>query len=124
MSHPSGYLSLLYIVAGLFLCAIERLFITKAELYLGSIFLAAGFLILAVEHPGRSNAISRFGKCYSEYVYIFHVFVLSCLNMFASLTGMLNNSLFVNSRPFLVLLLSLLLAFVISYFRSKRKVLK
>ncbi len=101
------------IAVGAVLSLAERILVRQADMYFGSIFLAAGFLLISITYPGNDNKISSLGREYSEYIYIFHVFVLEFVNGCAAVIGVFKNSLFIYCRPIIVLVLSLLLSVAI-----------
>lgn len=83
-------------------------FNVRRDHYLFTLPMVACIFILCLRHPhwGKGRFLSLVGKKYSAYIYIFHVFIMACIQyVLKSVAGkeiIMQNSLFRNCYPFLV----------------------
>lgn len=87
-------------IVGAALSVVERLTLGSCDVYLGTPLLAAAFFALsALNILPCSNLFAELGRKYSRDIYVFHTIVLGAINIFASLLGILQNTVFLFVRP-------------------------
>lgn len=83
------------------------------QYYVSSIFAACTLLILAIQWPGwHPRFLHWLGRELSIYVYIFHIPVQKCLNLFFRKQHLSNSPLILWTMPFLVLVVTIVFSFL------------
>lgn len=109
-------------IIGCCLAVVERFNFGEAQFYVGTYLALAVMFIAAVKNPDMNNRLLRhIGAELSLYVYIFHIAVGRCIDVFFGALGWKKNVIYVSGRAIIILLVSLLMAEAI--YRGKRRLL-
>ncbi|MEE0929157.1 MAG: acyltransferase [Acutalibacteraceae bacterium] len=104
---------------GLVLSIIERFTIGCSDLYVGTPIAVIALFSLTLNPNLKSNEnLSKLGKLYAGDIYIFHMLIITIVNVAASVVGILNLTLFPWVRPFIVIAISLSVAVIVVYIRN------
>lgn len=104
---------------GIILSIVERVFLQKAELYLGSIFASIGMLIFALGQPNVGGGfLSDSGKKYSLYIFCTHWFAIQVVYIFAKYLSCADNILWQWSAPLIVCIISVLFSKLLFVFKK------
>ena len=123
MYEPKNFY-LLFLV-GSVVSLIERYFLVESQFYIGTYIVVTAMGIMAVQYPYWNNHVINFiGKELSLYVYVFHIAVGKTLDLVANKFHLWGNVYFKYSRAFIVLFVTLLLAYCIYEFRNKDNLLQ
>lgn len=118
---PDWILTIVMLCGG-FISIYERFHFTEAQFYIGTYLTVAAMFILAIKKPDAGgNILEYIGRELSLYVYILHIAVGKIFDLIAQKNHLWGNDVFTYSKCFLVLLSSLLIAFVVSTFVNKWK---
>lgn len=101
--------------AGVVAAVVERFAIGSSDLYFGTVAASAALLSLAqkTEMP-VSDKLAELGWKHAGNVYVFHVIVISAVNMVAAFFCIFNTAVFRVLRPVIVLAISI----VVSYMKN------
>ncbi len=108
---------------GLVLSIAERFTLGCSDLYVGTPVAVIALFSLTLNPNLKSNEnLSKLGKLYAGDIYIFHMLIITIVNAAASVVGILNLTLFPWVRPFIVIVISILVAFVRISLKDKIRV--
>ena len=107
-------------ILGILLTIVEFKLWGNKEVYLGSLFVVIGALILSASiTESRQNLFSFTGKSLSSYIYYMHVFVISLFGWFIDRINpdLYANALFMYLRPLIVILLTIAISLLMYWTR-------
>lgn len=118
----SNKICMIAIVSSCILSSLERLFIARSDMYVGSIISAFFLFVLAVKNPdfGANSIIERIGIYYSLPVYIFHMIPLNIVSIIGEYNDIVQNKLFIWTAPFLIW--SVTMFGIWSFYRVKKTI--
>ena len=100
----------------------------ESAYFIGSYIISLVLAMKAIQNHklGQNKIINFIGKELSLYVYIYHIAIGKILDLLASKYHLWNNRFIMNSRVFIILFFSLLLAYLIYKIKDliKKNVLK
>ncbi len=109
---------LLFTGIGILLSIVEFYIWGNKEVYIGSLFVVVGVLILsAVANNSKADALSFIGKSLSSYIYYMHVFVISLFGWFIDRINpeLYANALFMYLRPIIVILATIAISLLMNW---------
>ena len=112
------------IIFGLLLSLDERFYMGESGYFIGSYIIGIILIIWALgnsEYRGK-GLLWYIGRNLSLYVYIFHIAVGKCLDIVFAKYHLWSSSLFMNTRAFIIMVLSILLALLI--YKLKELIIK
>ena len=114
-----GYLksSLLILFGGCILSITEKVIFGSKEVYLGSVLIVFGLLMLSECNIRTGKIIPILGKKSSSLIYFYHVMIISILDILSQ-NGIIP-SYTMWQKPLLVMLISVLIFAVVPYFIEK-----
>ena len=96
---------------GLGLALVEALFIWQCDLYIGTVICSVCIFIVTQLNPGHAiDLFCRLGKRYSTDLYIWHVLIISIINIFSSITGVYSNHYYKLLLPIVAVVSTLIFA--------------
>ncbi|MCR5102341.1 MAG: acyltransferase [Butyrivibrio sp.] len=90
------------------------------EVYISSLLIVIGILLLCGIRDFKEKKFERFvyaGREFSGNIYFFHVIIISLVNQFT--LALAGNTFFQTIKPFIVIFISLLFAFILAKFKNK-----
>ena len=119
--------NILILVVGLVVMVIEFIFSGQyMDFHFSTYILSCAVFMFAFTYKRDGivlkNALSYTGRRLSLWIYLDHIFVNSFLNFIEESTGIKENQVVTLMHPFLVILLSVLMAFAIDKIKSRNRV--
>ncbi|MBE5843600.1 MAG: acyltransferase [Butyrivibrio sp.] len=108
----------LFVVLGVISTIAEFKIWGNKEVYLGSLFVVVGALILSeVVHSEKQDIFSFVGDKLSSFIYYMHVFVISLFGWFIDRINpeLYGNALFMYMRPLVVILLTIAISLLMNW---------
>ena len=95
---------------------ISSILFGNSTTYLGSIFIIFALLLLAMKFEKKTyNQVLVKLSGYSLYIYVFHIAIGGVLQIFLNYFGVGNEMWWINIKPIVVFVFSIILSFVIDY---------
>lgn len=112
-----GFIGTVLVATGLILGFAEQAVFGSQEIYIGSIFIVCGVMLIAEGKPSCGRFLWKLGKIGSSNIYFYHVLLIAVLDLLSQ-NGYIPQYT-MGQKPVIVMALSLVLFAVIPFFIKK-----
>ena len=110
----------IFIFLGLAVSLFERCFLNESQWYFGTILVVVSIFIWVIKYPDSGNeTMTYIGRNLSMYVYIIHIAVGKAIGTLAAKEGIADKNMYIYSKPFLIMAVSLTCAYGIYVVKEK-----
>jgi hypothetical protein len=100
-----------FLTTGILSTCVEAYLMGGKDIYMGSLLMVLGILLLSEAYAEKGTVIWKIGKSASSNIYFYHVLILAVLNLAADM-GFIH-TIPAGIRPFVIMVISILLFYIL-----------